>query len=478
MSSLPPARPESTPPPPARAHTLPSLALGTVLLVEGYASLGTEILALRRIAPWAGTSVDVTTVLLAAYLAALAGGYRRGGRLARDGDPRPRLAFRLSLAAALAAFWLSEPGIRLAFGLPLPPLAQAALYAVAGVAPVGWLLAECVLLAHACAPRADRSATAGRVFSLSTAGNVAGALLTTFLLLRFLGTGAAVLVLCAGLLAAALLTWRRSAPLPVACGAVAVLLSLDLWTEATVYVERNAYADYRLAALEDGGRGLVVNEQPASRHDAHGTGLPYIELIEATLCDARETRVLVLGAAGMTLGQGAPCALNPVFIDIDPAQERIAAEFLAVPAGAAGAFEARDARAFLRTDPGGWDAIVVDAYSNRRSMPSHLLTVEFYRLARSRLQQPAGSLYVNHVAYPDDALFLTRAERTLRSVFASCTVREAGPEPGTRWHAAEATPRNLIFRCPWSHLDADRTVYSDALPRADLDRTLLGGDRP
>lgn len=478
MPSLPATRPESTPPRPRTAHTLPPLVLGAVLLVEGYASLGTEILALRRIAPWAGTSVDVTTVLLAAYLAALAGGYRRGGRLARNGDPRPRLAFRLSLAAALAAFWLSDPGIRLAFGLPLPPLAQVAFYALAGIAPVGWLLAECVLLAHACAPRAERSAIAGRVFSLSTAGNVAGALATTFLLLRFLGTAAAVLVLCAGLLAAAFLSWRRSGPLPVACGAVAVLLSLDLWTEATVYVERNAYADYRFASLPDGGRGLVINQQPASRHDAHGTGLPYVELLEATLCEARETRVLVLGAAGMTLGQGAPCALDPLFIDIDPVQERLAAEFLAAPVGAAGSFQARDARAFLRSDPGGWDAIVVDAYSNRRSMPSHLLTIEFYRLARSRLQQPSGSLYVNHVAYPDDTLFLTRAERTLRSVFAACTVRPAGLEPGTGWLAAAAVPRNLLFRCSRSPLDADRAVYTDALPRADLDRTLLGGARP
>ena len=461
-------------PSPPDPRPLPPLALGAVLLAEGYASLGAEILALRRIAPWAGTSVDVTTVLLAAYLAALAGGYRRGGRLARDGDPRPRLAFRLALAAALAAFWLSEPGLLLAFGLPLPPLLQVALYAIAGIAPVGWLLAECVLLAHACAPRDERSATAGRVFSLSTAGNVAGALVTTFVLLRFLGTAAAALVLCAGLLAAAVLACRRIALLPVACGGAAALLAIDLGTEATVYVERNAYADYRIAEVPGGGRILEVNQQPASRHDVLGNGLAYAELLEATLCGAGERRVLVLGAAGMTIGQGAPCPLQPVFVDIDPDQERIAAEFLAVPPGAAGTFRARDARAFLRDDPGDWDAIVVDAYSDRLSMPTHLLTVEFYRLARSRLA-PGGSLYVNHVAYPGQTLFLTRAERTLRSVFAGCAAREAGLAPGTGWHAAAATPRNLLFRCPRSSLDGDRAVYTDALPRADLDRGLLGG---
>ncbi len=460
-----------------RPPALRPFALSVVLFAEGYASLGTEILALRRIAPWAGTSVDVTTVLLAAYLAALAGGYRRGGRLAEDGDPRPRLAFRLSLAAVLAAFWLSEPAILLAFGLPLPPLAQAGFYAVVGIAPIGWLLAESVLLAHACAPPAERSATAGRVFALSTVGNVAGALATTFLLLRFLGTAASALILCAGLLAAAALASRRVATgYALATAAVAALLSFDLYLEATTYVERNAYADYRITPLPEGRSALEVNNQRASGHDRHGTGWAYVELLETTLCEARETRVLVLGAAGMTLGQGAPCPIKPVFIDVDPAQQRIAARFLQVPDGAAGTFHARDARAFLRDDPAEWDAIVADAFSNWRSIPRHLLTVEFYRLVRSRLA-PGGSLYVNHVAFPGDTLFLTRADRTLRSVFADCAVRELGGklQSDTGWHAARQTPRTVLYRCRRSPLDGDRAIYSDALPRADLDRSLLGG---
>ena len=135
-----------------RNSALPAAALAAILVAEGYASLATEILALRRMVPWAGSAVSVTAVLLAVYLAALAGGYRRGGLLARRGDPRPRLAVRLAGAGALAAFWLSDLGTLAAFGLPVPPMAQVAAYSVAGIAPVGWLLAESVLLAHACAP--------------------------------------------------------------------------------------------------------------------------------------------------------------------------------------------------------------------------------------------------------------------------------------------------------------------------------------
>ena len=451
--------------------TLPPFALGAILLAEGWASLGTEILALRRMVPWAGSSVDVTSLLIGIYLAALAGGYRRGGRLARLGDPRPRLAVRLAAAAAWAGFWLSEPGVGLAFSLPVAPLAQAAVYSMVGIAPAGWLLGECVLLAHACAPPRDPSETAGGVFSLSTAGNVAGALASTFLLLPTLGVAAATLSVVAAPAAAALAASRRNVP-ALALLAACCWPALDLWTEATEYVDRNAYADYQVVTLDGGGRALVINNQLASRHDAEGRGWEYVELVERTLCGAGEARVLVLGAAGMTIGRGAPCELDLTFVDIDPAQESIAAEFLGIPEGTAGEFFGRDARAFLRGDRGGWDAIVVDAFSNPRSLPRHLVTAEFYRLARSKLAG-GGSLYVNHVAYPGEERFLTRAERTLRSVFAGCSMRttdQRGQPSG--WHAEASSPRNLLFRCPKSELDSDNAVYSDAVPRAELDRSL------
>ena len=309
---------------------LSPFALGFVLLAEGWASLGTEILALRRLTPWAGSSVDVTSVLLAIYLAALAGGYRRGGRLARLGDPRPRLAHRLAAASLWSAFWLSEPGVLLAFSLPAAPLLQTFIYAVVGIAPVGWLLAECVLLAHACAAPLDASERAGGVFALSTVGNVTGALAATFLLMPTLGLAAAVFSVVAASAAAALLVSPRNVSVHVLILA-ACWPSIDLWVEATRYVSRNAYADYRIVAIDDDARVLVINNQSASRHDPEGQGWDYAELLERTLCGADEHRVLVLGAAGMTIGQGAPCELDITFVDIDPEQDKIAARFLGVP---------------------------------------------------------------------------------------------------------------------------------------------------
>ena len=450
--------------------SLSPFALSFILLAEGWASLGTEILALRRAATWVGTTVDVTSILLAVYLAALAAGYRRGGRLAQLDDPRSRLSVRLAAAALWSAFWLSDFGTLIIFSLPAPSLLQAFAYAVIGIAPVGWLLAESVLLAHACSPVRKASERAGIVFSLSTVGNVSGALAATFLLMPTLGVASAVLSIVAVAAAASFVAAPRFQLVHAMLFALC-FPSLDLYTEATLYVSRNAYADYRIYQLSDDTRILSVNNQSASRHDSEGQGWEYVELLEQSLCGAGEHRVLVLGAAGMTIGENAPCELQITFVDIDPEQPAIAARFLEHPASANTRFAVSDARAFLHNHPEPWNAIIVDAFTNPRSIPHHLLTVEFYRLARSRLTDN-GSLYVNHTTYPGEQLFISRVTRTLNSTFAACSQKATQLPPGTAWHQESETDYNLLFRCRKSSLDGDRIIYSDAVARAELDRSL------
>ena len=88
------------------------------------------------------------------------------------------------------------------FGLPVPELAQVAAYSLAGIAPIGWLLAESVLLAAALFP------------------------------------------------------------------------AFDLWIEATEYVERNAYADYRIVELDGDRRRHVLQSADLAPAPAHRRVLP------------------------------------------------------------------------------------------------------------------------------------------------------------------------------------------------------------
>ena len=439
-------------------------AATALLLVEGYCALAVEMIALRALVPVAGQSVSVTSLVVTAFLAALALGYRAGGRFA--GDAREKVARNLAAAAAWSAFWLSRFGVVLAFEATgaLPPLAQVAVYAVVGVGPVAYLLAEAVVLLVGSAGPETAPGKAGAAFAASTLGNVAGGLATALVVMQHVGVAGAVALVAGLLVAAALAAWVRVGWRLWAAGVVvAGVAGANLAVERNAYVLTTAHADYAIEADAGGARRLRVNGQNASREDGAGAGHPYIEWIEdrvySAVPEGRPARVLVIGAGGFTFGRGRPeGAAEIVFVDVDARLAAVADAFLA-PFRRRGRYAAMDGRAYLLRHEAAFDAIVLDAYADRTAVPAHLLTREFFDLVRSRLERD-GTLYVNLIVAPKADRLSTRADRTLRSVFAGCRTQEIGA--ASRW-------RNRVYACPRTALDGDATVYSDANGRADKD---------
>ena len=444
-------------------------AATALLLVEGYCALAVEMIALRALVPVAGQSVAVTSLVVTAFLAALVLGYRAGGGF--EGDAREKVARNLAAAAAWSALWLSRPGVALAFEATgaLAPLAQVAVYAVLGVGPVAWLLAQAVVLLVASAGPETAPGKAGAAFAASTLGNVAGGLATALVVMRHVGVAGAVALVSGLLVAAALAAWERPGWRLWAAGVVvAVTSAANLAVERSTYVLTTAHADYAIEADADGARSLRLNGQNASREDGAGTGHPYVEWIEdrvyAAAPEGRPARVLVIGAGGFTFGRGRPeDAAEIVFVDVDARLAGVADAFLA-PARRQGHYAAMDGRAYLLRHEVPFDAIVIDAYADRTATPAHLLTREFFALARSRLSED-GTLYLNLIVAPEPDLLSTRTDRTLRSVFAGCRTEELGE--ASRW-------RNRVYACPRTALDGDATVYSDATGRADTDAVRAG----
>ena len=446
---------------PAERRTGPRTATA-LLFVEGYCSLGVEMIALRVLAPVAGQSVGVTAVVVTAFLAALALGYRSGARLA--GLPPGRVARNLAAGAVWSGFWLSGFGVALAFDATAwaPPLAQVAAYAAAGIGPAAYLMAQTVVVLVGSGAEGTASGRAGRAFFASTLGNVAGGLLTALVVLQFLGVAAAA-GLVSGLLAAAALVaggrdWR-----PWAAGAVcAAVGGANLAVERDRYVLSTAHADYAVEADAGGARVLRVNGQNASREDGQGAGHPYIEWIEDRVYGVpppnRPARVLVVGAGGFTFGRGRPAErARLVYVDVDPRLSEAAAQLGTVPAG--GSYVAMDGRAYLLRHASPFDAIVLDAFADRTAMPAHLVTREFFALVRSRLARD-GTLYLNLIVPPVPERLATRVERTVRAVFAWCATHRSGDS--RRWH-------NLLLACRRTVLDGDRTIYGDYGPRGEVD---------
>src|SRR5215211_1946241 len=162
---------------------MPPLPL--LVFIVGTGSLGAEIAAVRLLAPYFGASTIVWANTIGIVLVALSIGYWLGGRLA-DRHPNMRGLCLLALAAA-----------------GLLDVAVDALDEISAGAFLGSLVAVLVLVAvpvlllGAVSPYAIRLAVstveeagtvAGRLYALSTAGSLAGTLVSALLLIPLVGT--------------------------------------------------------------------------------------------------------------------------------------------------------------------------------------------------------------------------------------------------------------------------------------------------
>ncbi|MFC5770012.1 fused MFS/spermidine synthase [Thauera sinica] len=441
--------------------------LFALVFVEGYASLGAEILALRRLLPFLGSSITVTAPTIGFFLLALALGYQAGGRVGQDFLPRVRVNFLV--AAALIAIGMAGPVVDALFA-HLRPAWLAYLVFVGGVlCPVAWLLGQTVPILTNLLRHERAGARSGAALYWSTLGSFLGSLSLSLLVMQWLGVSAAILV-CAALLLAPVpflpaATGRPAWPgngLGGALGAAA--LAANLWLPQQI---ETAYATYRVEAVELPGmhepRVFWINNSLASLMDG---GEPprytrYIERLRTLLLDEmgfRGRRILVLGAGGFTLSHREP-ANDYTYVDIDPAIRELAErEFLREPVR--GRFIAADARRYVADTAERYDAIVVDAYSALTSVPAHLVTQEFWSATRRALA-PGGVTFINLIL--DQRLATPYARKllgTIQSVYGPCAV-----EPLFR----DRQQGNVLVQCFAGPVPDGEPAYRDERNPSDLD---------
>ena len=446
---------------------IPTVVLYATVFVEGFSSLGAEILALRRLVPHLGSSITVTAPTIGFFLLALALGYQAGGRVERGFLARARLNFLL--AAGLIAVGLAGPVVDALFAHVRPvPLAYL-IFIGAVLSPVAWLLGQTVPLLTNLLRDERAGARSGAALYWSTLGSFLGSLSLSLVVMQWLGVSAAVLV-CA-LLLLALLPWLGDAPgarnwaeLPriglVAAAAVGCNLVLPQQIET-------AYATYRTGRVSvpgmDDPRVFWINNQVASMID-HSDPPRYTryiqrlrELLVAEL-GFREKKILVLGAGGFTLSHLEP-ANDYLYVDIDPAVRELAErEFLGTKTR--GRFKAADARRFVADTNERFDAVVVDAYSALTSIPAHLVTQEFWQGTR-RVLEPDGLMFANLIL--DSRLATPYARNliaTIQSVYGPCAVEIL---------FRNRPLSNVLVQCFAGPAAAEPQPYTDERNRADLD---------
>ncbi len=439
------------------------LLIYAIVFIEGFCSLGAEIIALRRLVPHVGSSIVVTAPTIAFFLLALALGYAAGARV--SGNYTVVVARNFLISALLAGVGLAGITVDWLFAHLQPALIAYFIFIGGVLCPLAWLLGQTVPILTNLMRHARTGEASGMALYWSTLGSFLGSLSLSLLVMQWLGVSAAVFACTALLVAGTLLIAGRNLKYAIFCASTAAIAAgFNLHHEVTA---DTAYAEYIVGPAplpgQENPRAFWVNKSTASLIDeSEPTNYTrYITHLRHILLDELEFRdrdILVLGAGGFTLSHREPMN-RYTYVDIDPAIREIAEKhFLREPAR--GEFIADDARRFVATSERRFDAVVVDVYSSHSSIPSHLVTREFWEGTR-RVLKPDGALLANLIL--DGRLETPYARNllaTIDSVFGRCAVDVL--------HKAK-TLANVEVTCFASSRPGKTGIYVDEKNQADLD---------
>ncbi len=138
----------------------------------------------------------------------------------------------------------------------------------------------------------------------------------------------------------------------------------------------------------------VIYEQRGyfqSEADSNGTGLAsYIHALFGLVWEANAQSVLMIGCAGGTRGTMLVRAGRTVtIVDVNPTSFPLARMYFKLPASAE--CHVADGSAFLLNEQRKFDAVILDAYLGNH-IPTHLQSVDFFRLVQSRLHSSGAAI--------------------------------------------------------------------------------------
>ena len=419
-----------------------ALLIPVIVFIEGFCSLGAEIIALRRLVPYIGSSIVVTAPTIGFFLLALALGYAAGARISERYLTIVGRNFLIS--ALLLGIGFSTPVVNALFA-HVEPVWFAYTLLIGGIlCPLAWLLGQTVPALTNLMQTQRTGEASGLALYWSTLGSFLGSLGLSLFVMLWLGISAAVF-LCAVLLLIGILVLgiatpghgvRKLAIFMISLWLIAVpnlTLLRSAFLETDNALTETAYADYEIVetTTTDGldARVFRVNSSTASllADGDQPRYARYIDYLRRTLLQDlqfQDRDILVLGAGGFTLSHREPTN-HYTYVDIDPAIRTIAEQQF-LRESIRGHFVVDDARHFVsktaRDSATRYDAVVVDVYSSHHNIPSHLVTREFWRDTRAVLK-PDGVMLANLIL--DSRLQSDYARNllaTIESVYGLCAV--------------------------------------------------------
>ncbi|MGK2932366.1 MAG: spermidine synthase [Solirubrobacterales bacterium] len=391
-----------------------------LVFVVGACTLGTEIAGARLLAPYFGDSTIVWANTIGVVLVALSVGYWLGGKLA-DRDPRLITLCEVVLGGALLIAlvpFLAQPFL----GASVDAFDTISVGTFAGsLFGVLVLLAIPVMVMGSVSPWAIRIAMsdvehagelAGRLYAVSTAGSLAGTMISALVTIPLLGTQRTFLVFALVVAVVGLggLGWRwAGVPVAIAAAMLIPVGTIKAADSGRVLFEAETTQQYaRVVEKPDGERNLELNEGQAI-HSIYRPGYwlvggywdENLVLPFTTATGAKPPeRVAILGSAAGTVARQYGHFFPETKVDaveIDGELTELGREYFDLHNPNMEVFT-EDARPWLRQAEPVYDTIMVDAY-HQPYIPFYLATDEFFELVRDRLR-PGGTMLIN-IGHPE-----------------------------------------------------------------------------
>lgn len=415
------------------------LLLFTVILIEGYVVLSTELLAIRQTVTYIGSGTDTVSIIIAAVLMPLAFGYQAGGRfrprriMGKFLSVRKKLILNLVVSTLILLPGMSWVFMEYFFKTLMPDigithrLSQITVYSTLFLAVPVYLLGQTIPLVSNYFSKDRLSAITGSMLFFSTVGSFLGAVFSTMVLMPFIGVHHTVTLNFILLSVLVILLIKRKTSEPVWIMLALTTIALFLNSNSVMMDKGVVYNNqYNTAQVLNRGdqRHLLLNGNWSSMYDTYGRKYPYIEFAERVAIDPileSETPkdILVIGAGAFTLGFEDETN-KYTYVDIDHDLLETAEKFILKDSLKPNkTFLVEEARAFLarsKREGRTFDFIYLDAYLGGMSIPEHLVTREFFQQVKDCM--PEGGIFImNFIASPNFAEPLSQnLDNTLRSV--------------------------------------------------------------
>jgi len=406
--------------------------LYATLFIVGAVILVVEIAGTRVLAPFYGSTIFVWSSLISITLGFLSLGYFVGGFFA-DKHPKGELFYAIIFTGAASSLFLikiSQPILVFSdtLGLRTGPLVATLL-----------LFALPFFLLSMAGPFAIRlraknlehtGHTSGVIFAVSTAGSLAGALLTGFYLIpnffiENIFISATVILMIVALLGFFIERGSRQVT-GVAFLVVASLLfsgshNLTLKEGVSIIHRTPSFYGEIAVAEREGVRCIVVNgiSQTCIFQDGRQAFM-YGHLITSLVDEETDfENALIIGLGGGTVARD----LRPYFsaidvVEIDPKMLSVAKEFFAFNDSLPELNTIiADGRKYLKTTEKTYDVVILDAFSGANPVP-HLYTKESFEDIKNILS-PGGIVVVNTLGWPygEETALTHSVAKTINSVF-------------------------------------------------------------